>query len=326
VKILFTGASSFTGFWFTRQLAATGHEVVMVFQRQPADYDGARRQRVDGLCDAGRCEYGCSFGDERFVQLIAAEPSWDLLCHHAADVANYKSPDFDVSAALSNNTRNLRAVLTALADKGCRRILLTGSVFEQNEGAGSDGLPAFSPYGLSKGLTADVFRHYAGVFGLRLGKFVIPNPFGPYEEPRFTAYLMRNWFAGKTPAVNTPDYVRDNIHVSLLAKAYADFAQGLPTEPGFQKVNPSGYVESQGAFAARFAREMHVRLDLPCELELKQHTNFTEPRIRVNTDLPNVERLRWDESRSWDQLANYYRQVQRGRADMTGDGEHSPCA
>ncbi len=31
MKILFTGASSFTGFWFAKELAAAGHEVFAVF-------------------------------------------------------------------------------------------------------------------------------------------------------------------------------------------------------------------------------------------------------------------------------------------------------
>ena len=105
---------------------------------------------------------------------------------------------------------------------------MTGSVFEGGEGAGSQGLPDFSPYGLSKALTAQVFRYYCARAGMGLGKFVIPNPFGPYEEPRFTAYLMKNWLAGATPACSSPAYVRDNIHVSLLAKVYARFAEEFP--------------------------------------------------------------------------------------------------
>src|SRR5439155_10239514 len=112
--------------------------------------------------------------------------------------------------AVENNTRNLPAVLNAIKDAGCSKIVLTGSVFENDEGAGSEDLPAFSPYGLSKALTAQMFRYYTGRAGLTLGKFVIPNPFGPLEEPRLTGYLMKNWFAGITPAVSTQPYVRDN--------------------------------------------------------------------------------------------------------------------
>ena len=308
MRILFTGASSFTGFWFVRELAAAGHEVVAIFRRRSvADYnEDVRGKRVGLLQSCCRAVFDWSFGDERFVNVRENDGPWDLLCHHAAEVTNYKSPEFGVAAALARNTCNLSKVLTALEETGCREVLLTGSVFEGGEGAGSEGLPHFSPYGLSKALTAEAFRFYTRRAGLRLGKFVIANPFGPYEEPRFTAYLIRTWLSGETANVRTPAYVRDNIHVSLLAKAYVDFAERLADGPGFQKLNPSGYVESQGNFALRFAGQMRRRLDLPCEVELARQTEFTEPRIRINTDMLDADRLGWEESAAWDSIAEYY--------------------
>jgi nucleoside-diphosphate-sugar epimerase len=309
MKILFTGGSSFTGFWFIRELAAAGHTVTAVFRKRPEDYaDDVRRRRVMLAQEVSRPVSGCSFGDESFLALIG-EGRWDLLCHHAADVTNYKSPDFDTVGAVQNNTRNLLAVLHALKGAGCGKVLLSGSVFEGGEGSGSQRLPDFSPYGLSKTLTAKVFRFYCAQAGMSLGKFVIPNPFGPYEEPRFTAYLMKNWLTGETPACSSPSYVRDNIHASLLAKAYVQFAQGLSHAAGFTKINPSGYAESQGAFTLRMAQEMRPRLKLPCLVELKKQTDFPEPRVRINTDIPDADALGWDESAAWDDLAVYYQRL-----------------
>lgn len=309
MKILFTGASSFTGHWFAAELCRGGHEVVAVFQRAPGAYEGVRAERVRGLEGSCRRVFECSFGTPAFQQLIEGEPGWDVLCHHAADVTNYRSPDFDVPAALENNTRNLPRVLEALERGGCRRVVLTGSVFEGGEGAGSDGLRDFSPYGLSKALTARVFRYHAAVRGLSLGKFVIPNPFGPFEEPRFTAYLMKTWFAGERASVKTPDYVRDNVHVTLLAREYARFTADLGEEAGFRKINPSGYVETQGAFARRFAASIGGRLGLECELELRLQLEFDEPRVRINTDAIDRRTLGWDEEQAWDELAEYYREA-----------------
>lgn len=307
MKILFTGGSSFTGFWFIRELAAAGHEVTAIFRKPPEEYaDHPRQQRIRLLERCCRPVHGCSFGDDRFLTLIG-QGGWDLLCHHAADVSNYKSPDFDAVGAVQHNTRNLRRVLQALRSAGCSRVLLTGSVFEGGEGAGSQALPSFSPYGLSKSLTASVLGYYCEQLALKLGKFVIPNPFGPFEEPRFTAYLMKTWLASGTPACSSPAYVRDNIHVSLLAKAYVRFAAGLTPEPGFSKLNPSGYVESQGAFTLRLAEEMRPRLNLPCPVELKRQTDFPEPRVRINTDVLDGAALGWDESAAWDQFAEFYR-------------------
>jgi len=106
--------------------------------------------------------------------------------------------------------------------------------------------------------------------------------------------------------VQTPDYIRDNIHVSLLAKSYASFAGGLEPEVGVSRLGPSGYVESQGRFATRFAEAMRPRLGLACELQLKRQVKFDEPRIRINTDVPDVEALRWNEREAWDEIAKYY--------------------
>ena len=231
-----------------------------------------------------------------------------MLSHHGADVTNYKSPYFDAVAALSNNTHNLPRILSALRDAGCCRVLLTGSVFEAGEGAGSGGLPDVSPYGLSKALTARVFHYYCARLGIGLGKFVIPNPFGPLEDPRFTSYVMMSWLKQVVPACSSPAYVRDNIHVSLLAKVYSRFAAEFP-ESTFSRINPSGYIESQGAFTLRLAAEMRPRLDLLCPVELQKQIDFPEPRIRINTDPPNTDALGWNESIAWDEMAEYYQRL-----------------
>ncbi len=307
MKILLTGGSSFTGYWFAKQLASAGHDVVVLFRRQPPEYpDELRRKRVKALTEVCRPVFGVSFGDNEFIQLLK-DNNWDLLCHHAAEAANYKSADFDVAAAVENNTYRLPLVLDLLKDAGCTKVVLTGSVFENDEGAGSSPLVAFSPYGLSKGLTWQLFRYHAQSRQFTLGKFVIPNPFGPYEEPRFTHYLLKNWFAGTKASVNTPSYVRDNIHVSLLAKAYVHFIATLPN--GISRINPSGYIESQGAFAHRLASEMTERLGLKCEFALEAQTEFSEPRIRINTDVADAVALNWSETSAWDDLANYYSQL-----------------
>jgi len=46
VRILFTGASSFTGLWLVRALADAGHEVTATFRRPLEAYEDVRRRRV----------------------------------------------------------------------------------------------------------------------------------------------------------------------------------------------------------------------------------------------------------------------------------------
>lgn len=306
MRILFTGSSSFTGFWFIKELVSAGHEVIAVYGSYRDAYADLRLKRVEAVKGLCKTVFGCPFGSEAFIELINSLSGLDLLCHHAADVGNYKSPEFDVMTAVGKNTLNIKQVLRTLKSKGCNRLIITGSVFEPNEGAGTEPMRAFSPYGLSKGISADIFRYYSSEMGMSSGKFVIPNPFGPYEEPRFTAYLIMNWKEGKTSQVSTPAYVRDNIHVSLLAMAYTRFAENLPEYPGFRKTNPSGYIESQGAFAKRFAEEMRNRLGMACDLTFANQRDFPDPIVRINTEPVSHLFPNWDETLSWDETAAYY--------------------
>ena len=307
MKILFTGGSSFTGHWFIRELNAAGHTVFATFTQSGVDhYDDLRALRVNETVKHCSPIWGCSFGDDVFLELLKREDNWDLLCHHGAFVHDYKSMDFDLSAALMSNSHNLRPVLEQMVDSNCNKLLLTGSVFEQEEGIGESPLRAFSPYGLSKGLTYEIFKYWCQHHAVDLAKFVIPNPFGPLEEKRFTAYLINNWLKDVTPSVNTPDYVRDNIHVSLLAKSYCGFAEEVAESCNRMRLNPCGYIESQGAFATRLASEMKFRLGKACELDLAKQTQFDEPRVRVNFDQPDTAALQWDEAEAWDAMAEYY--------------------
>lgn len=306
MRILLTGASSFTGTWFATSLRSAGHDVVATLQGHAGAYADVRAHRVALLRDAGVFFVEtCSFGDARFMGLV--QDGFDVICHHGAQVTNYKSMDFDVVGAVRDNTLNARQVVEASARLGVKAFVVTGSVFEQNEGLGPAPLRAFSPYGLSKGLSWEVLRYWGEQLNHPVHKFVIPNPFGPFEEPRFCAYLMSKWSKGETAQVGTPAYIRDNIHVSLLAESYRDFVERAASSDAPQHYGPSGYVESQGAFAWRFAREIGTRLGLKAELAFVSQTEFAEPEMRVNTDRPSPQRLGWVEAHAWDELAAYYR-------------------
>lgn len=302
MKIIFTGATSFTGFWFVQTLAAAGHELICPTTAELESYSGIRKQRVEKLKSLCTFVPASPFGSEHFVRL-AGSAKFDVLCHHAADVRNYKSEDFDAIGALQSNTLNLPALLKLFR---CP-VVLTGSVFENDEGSGDEPLNAFSPYGLSKGMTYQFFRYHCHKAGVPLGKFVIPNPFGPWEEPRFTAYLMKNWREGKMAEVKTPGYVRDNIHADLLAPVYAAFVSRVAAaKSGNLKINPSGYAGTQGEFTERLAREVKARTKWACEVKLCEQTEFNEPLRRVNSDPAALMVPAWDEKKAWDGFVEFY--------------------
>ena len=49
MQILFTGSSSFTGFWFIKELVEQGHKVFATFQSAEDSYTGMRAQRVEKI-------------------------------------------------------------------------------------------------------------------------------------------------------------------------------------------------------------------------------------------------------------------------------------
>ena len=305
MKALLTGASSFSGYWFAKALHERGVEVVAPLRADPASYSGVRQARVRALAEVATIVSDVEFGSPEFMALFDSSQC-DALCHHAARVVDYRSADFDVGLALAENTRGFKALTERMRGGSCGALVLTGSVFESDEGAGTEPRRAFSPYGLSKALTASVARYWCEIAGLPLAKFVIANPFGPLEEPRFCAYLIKTWASGQTPEVRTPLYVRDNIHVSLLAKAYANFVIDVVQSKRSARLAPTQYVESQGAFAQRFGAEMGKRSRLDCAVKIGVQTDFSEPMVRINTDPVDSEKLGWNEAAAWDAIAAYY--------------------
>ena len=249
--------------------------------------------------------YGCSFGDERFLALIR-EGGWDLLCHHAADVTNYKSPDFDAVAALRNNTHNLPAVLEALRAAGCRRLLLTGSVFEGGEGCRLPG-----PARLLS------LRPVQGPDGTGVSLLLRPRRPGPRQvrHPQPLRSLRGASLHGLS-------------HEELAGRRHAESAPALPTSatistcrcwprstpsslrssrpPASPGSTPAATPRARARSRSAWPRRCDPRLGLPCPVELKKQVDFPEPRVRINTDPPDADALGWDESAAWDEMAHYY--------------------
>jgi len=304
--VLLTGASSFTGMWIAEALVAAGFEVVASLQRAPADYDSEKQARIRRLSAVAEVVYGRPFGSDAFLDLVRARGDIAALAHHAADVTGYREPGFDAVAAFGRNLAGAPAALQALAEHGARVALVTGTVFEAGEGGDPAQPLAVTPYGLSKTLTNVALQHYAAWAGLTFGRFVIPSPYGAFEQQRsFPAYLFRSWFAGETPRVRTPLYLRDHLPAPRLARAYAAQLSALLADPAAPAVSrPSGWIATQGAFAEKVAAEAALRLGRACPVAFADQTTFPEPLTRVNSEpAPDV-----DEPAFWDGYVGWYAQ------------------
>ena len=314
MKILFTGASSFTGFHFLNELAKnTHHEVHIILSKDLNYYTDSKKKRIDQLDSKIIIHENIQFGDNAFLDLIQSKnKNFEILCCHGAYVENYNSDNFDIHKSLVSNTKNISKAIKLFKENGGKIIINTGSIFEPYEGFGEENSNAFNLYGISKHFTNELFRYHCYINKITFGKFVIPNPFGILEEPRFTNYLFSCWRKNEIPIVKTPRYIRDNIPVELLARSYVDFLHKL-----FQitllgnytqeyKFTPSGYVESQGDFTNRIIKQIQNNFNIFYSVKFYDQTIFDQPISRYNNTCLFSMYPDWDESKFWIQYINTY--------------------
>ena len=187
-RVLFTGLSSFTGYWFTEKLAEKGYEVVGCLSHNKSDYNSDQTERLNILNSRIRIEENVSFGSESFLQLISDYKPEVFSFHHAL-VTGYKDPSFNVENAISNNLNNYQEVIKRLIESGCKQIIMTRSIFEKGLGK-TDVESDISPYGQSKRKTFEIFSQ-AVPKDIKLRSFVICNPVGRYEGNNLTSYLIK---------------------------------------------------------------------------------------------------------------------------------------
>ena len=308
---LFTGASSFTGAAFVAALAECGVAVTATCRRPLETYQGLARLRLESVRRVARLVESTAFGDRRFLDLVASAGPFAVLCHHGAEVGDFRRAGFDPLAAAAANCRGADEVLDRFAAAGGRALLVTGSVFEAEEGGGVGLDSAIGAYGLSKTLSWGLLRHHAGRAGLVIGKLVVPHPFGAFEKPGLVRHLVESWLGGVRPLVRQPQLRRDFIHVDLLGTAYARLCRELAVGAGRTRMAPSLYRETVAEFARRLAVAMRPRLGRACELRLADPPeDCDEPPERFNAEPTPALVPGWPIERSWDRLAAHYLEAQ----------------
>jgi UDP-glucose 4-epimerase len=295
MKIMMTGVTSFSGYWFARQVMMDGHELYCV--RTPFASDHNSNQWIDML----KLE-GFSFSIFKLDDNKADPMDIDLLLLHGSHMQGRKSVDFDISNAVENTVKTSVMIKEKFNTK---YVVHTGTFSESNEGVGECPDKAFNPYSQSKSL---IYAANCEIFSsIPILKYVMPNPFGEYQRNNLFSYLEACWKGNLIPNISNPGYIRDFVPVDLLAKNYATVVYKFATgEIDFKKYYPSYYVMSNKDMAELYAHKLSENSSTKYNISVSEQTLYDEPRIRINLSLATEFAKDWDSNSFWKKLTESF--------------------
>lgn len=231
MRVLVTGGAGYIGSVVTRELLASGHEVVV----------------FDNLCTGHRAAVPAAtpfvLGDTRDITLLQqtfSQHDTEAVIHMAA-ISQVGTSVVDPRAYFENNVGGALSLFGAMLDCGIHRLVFssTAAVYGEPDSMPITELAATrptSPYGDSKLVIETVLSRYDAAYGLRsacLRYFnaagAVPDAGEDHRPETHLVPLLLDVAAGKRAdiAVFGTDYptpdgtcVRDYIHVADLARAH----------------------------------------------------------------------------------------------------------
>lgn len=304
MRVLLTGASSFTGAWFAATLAARGHTVVCALRGPRAGGDALRAYRLALL---ERCEVVelAPFGTEAFLGVVDERGPFDVLALHGWAGGDHRRADLPVDEAVAATTFRLAGTLDRLRAGAGPVVLLTGTVFEGGEGGEDPELPPLDRYGLAKTLIRERVRFAAWEAGLRLHRFVVPHPIGAGDKPGLVADLAAAWRDGQAAVLRSPGTIRDVVPVDLLSLDYACYCEAAAAGAAAGVRRPSGEIATLAVHAERIAQAFRERLGWDCRIEARAGAALQA--ARVNREPCVSLHPGWSPRRFWDDLVGFHR-------------------
>jgi nucleoside-diphosphate-sugar epimerase len=220
--VLVTGGLGFIGSRLVMRLKRVGAEVHTV-SRRPLESGGEGRHWHADLSDA----------DAALKVVRAVKPHF--VFHLASHVMG--APDLHhVLPTFQSNLQTTVNLLIQLAEVGCGRMIITGSLVEPENGARA--IPN-SPYAAAKWAASDYARMFHAVYGFPVAiarVFMVYGP-GQQDESKLVPYVIRCVLRGEAPKITSGTHRIDWIFVEdvvsgLMKLALASDVEGKSVDLG----------------------------------------------------------------------------------------------
>jgi nucleoside-diphosphate-sugar epimerase len=261
-RVLVTGASGFIGKHLVERLLESSTEVHAVSRQvQCEDLDGVTWWKAD-LADV----------DEAYHLLSSIRP--DFIFHLASHVAGGRDIAL-VRPTFRSNLLSTVNLLTAAAEVGCKRLIITGSLEEPDISSGA--VPC-SPYAAAKSAGSAYARMFHALYGVPvviLRLFMVYGP-GQRDGRKLVPYVIQSLLRGESPLLSSGTREVDWIYIDdvvngLLKAAHADGIEGSTIDIGSgelvsvrevverltDQINP-GVIPQFGALAERPLEQLRV--------------------------------------------------------------------
>ena len=277
MRLLFLGASSFTGYHFVNKISDNKqNKIYCTLTKNLNKYKSTRLERIKLLNKKKNIFFikKVKFGDKKFIKLLSRK-KFDIICLHHASTKNYNNDlKFNLNKSIKENTPNLRKVFSKIHNQ--TTIIVTNTIYQKiNEKK----YKAVNKYGISKSITYDKIKSICKEFDFKLKSIFITNPWGILEEKKLNYYLINNWLKNKKTFISHPNYIRDNIYIDKLAKYYLKILNSNST-----KINyfPSGYCSTNKVFIEAFKIKFEKFFNKKVKIEYANNAKYSQPMSRIN--------------------------------------------
>jgi UDP-glucose 4-epimerase len=207
---LVTGGPGFIGSRLCDLLHSQGWEVHSASRRAEGPASATRHRQID-LTDADA------------TRKLVDDVRPDYVFHLASHV--WGAPNLEhVLPTFHGNLHTTVNLLAVLAEGGCRRFVVTGSLVEPEPG--SDERVPSAPYAASKWASSDYVRMFHALYGLPGAIARVFMVYGPAQQDptKLVPYVVESVLRGEAPAITSGRRLIDWVYVDDVAYGLARMA------------------------------------------------------------------------------------------------------
>lgn len=296
MRVLMTGISSFSGYYFAKSFLERDHEVIGILSGGYSS-NSLKERRIKNLVSLKK---SLSFLNLRDIKSLR-DNNFEVLILHGSHMKDRKSPEFNSYNAVQ---KTLEVSRTIKENGVFANIIHTGTFSEPYESLYDDPV-SFNTYSTSK---SEIYVAHKELFSDNLiHKYVMPNPIGKLQNYNLISAAFEKWQNDEAFQINQPWLIRDFVPVDLLAEDYVLFTEDIVKNRTRvpKKRYPSLYITTIEGIIKRVASVAQSISNLNCEVIYGNRSDTVfEPRIRINRDILYANIVEWNETKWWNEYAS----------------------